>query len=244
MSTNFNRGYGPSTAEFERFTNRSVTNVAEFERQLARAQEVFDALAGRWTPFHIDEREITLDTVTSTAITSSNLDSSQDDFYNNLEVRVVQGDGKGFRGWISGYNSSTGSTTVSGVGTAITLSDVSPGDTTVLTQIAQFPRMEDIDVTGRPRVPEGLSQIISYILEYWINLESQEGFNADEMSNLQADVVQEGLGDWQTTYKQDRNINIQIIGPKAYELSVRMGFIKRTARMVRFSTKPTRRRFL
>ena len=240
----FDRGYGPTVAEFAQFTNRDVTNVAEFERQRTRAQEVFDALCGKWTPFHIDEREISLGDLTSSTFTSSAFDVNKDDFYNNLELRIVQGDAKGFRGYIAGYNSSTGVATISGVSSNVTFSTASTSDTAILTQIAQFPRMEDMDVTGRPRVPEGLNRIISYILEYWVNLESQEGFNADEMANLQADVIQEGLGDWQTTFKTDRNINIQIIGPKAYELAIRLGYIKRTARMVRFSTKATRRRFI
>ena len=240
----FDRGYGPSEAEFTQFTNRSVTNSSEFERQKARAHEVFDSLAGIWSPFHFAEREITLDTVGADSFTSTSLSVTQDDYYNNLELRVVQGTGKGYRGFLTSYDSSAGTVTVSGVTDAVFFSAVSTSDTAILTQIAQFPRQDDIDVTGRPRVPHQLGQIISYIIEYWVNLESQEGFNADEMANLQADVIQEGLGDWQTTFKADRNINIQLIGPKAYELAIRLGYIRRTARLVRFSLSPTRRRFL
>jgi len=240
----FDRGYGPTQAELIQFTNRRITNTAEFERQRARAQEVFDALCGIWVPFHIDGRSISLGDLTAESFTSNDLSVTQDDYYNNLELRIVQGDGKGFRGYISGYTSSDGVVTVSGVSPDVSFSATSASDTAVLTQIAQFPRLNDIDVTGRPRNPEGLSRIIAYIMEYWVNLEDQKGFNADEMANLQADVIQEGLGAWQTTFKADRNINIQLIGPKAYELAVRQGYIRRTARLVKFSRTPTSRRFI
>ena len=46
----YDRLYGPTEAEFNSFTNKTVTTTAEFERQRARAQEVFDAIAGQWVP--------------------------------------------------------------------------------------------------------------------------------------------------------------------------------------------------
>ena len=143
----FDRGYGPTEAEFTTLTNRTVTNSNEFARQKARAEETFDAIAGLWIPFHIDERQITLDTVTSTTIASSDLNSDKDDFYNNLELRVVQGDGKGFRGYVSAYDSSTGLVSVTAVST-VALSTVSAGDTAILTQIAAL----GIHLVGRQAV--------------------------------------------------------------------------------------------
>lgn len=240
----FDRGYGPTEAEFTRITNRNVTNSSEFERQRARAQEVIDALCGNWTPFHIDERQIDIDSVGSTSIVSSHLDIDKDDYYNNLELRVVQGDGKGFRGYISAFDSSTNTATIVTVSDDVVLADVSPGDTAILRQIAQFPRLEDMDVTGRPRLPESLSRMVAYVLEYWVNLEEQEGWNADQVANLQTDLIQEGLGDWQATYKAGRNPVLLMIGHKAYELGMRTGLFRRTARMVRFSSQPIRRRFI
>ena len=37
---------------------------------------------------------------------------------------------------------------------------------------------------------------------------------------------------------------LQLIGPKAFELATRLGFFRRTARITRFHSKVTRRRFL
>lgn len=232
----YDRGYGPSIEEFQEVTNRTVTNSDEFYRQRARAQEVFDSVAGPWPKFHLpEEREITLTSVTNSGITSSDLNESKDGFYNNMEMRVIQGDGRGFRGFIDDYNSTTGFVSVSGVSGDI--SQVNTDSQVLLKQIAQFPREQDFDVTVRPRVPEPLPRIIAYIMEYWINLESQEGWNADELANQQTDIIQESLGDWQTTYKSDRDILRQFIGPKAFELGTRYGFFRRTARLMKFRTK-------
>lgn len=233
----FDYGYGPTPEEFEEFTNRQVTNLEEFKRQRARAQETFDAVAGNWPDFHDrNERTLQFTNTTSETFTSTNLNSSKDDYYNHMELRVVQGNGSGFRGYIADYDGTTKTATVSGV--AGDFSNVDTDSRGVLKDIAVFPRAQDIDADSRPRYPESLPRIVAYIIEYWVNLEDQEGFNADTVANAQPEVIQETLGDWQTTYKASRDPVLQMIGPKAYEIARREGLLRRTAGIRRLRSTP------
>jgi hypothetical protein len=238
----FDRGYGPTTAQFEEYTNRTVTNLEEFNRQRARAQEVFDDIAGPWSEFQDrHERKVTFTSTDTESFVASNMTSPKDDMFNNMEVRVVQGNGSGFTGYIGDYTSSTNTCTVSGVfGGA--WSSVDTDSVVIATDIAVFPRSIDVDVDARPRMPHQLPRIISYIIEYWVNLEAQEGWNADQIANGQPDIIQEGIGDWQTTFKGDRSVVRQMIGSKAYDLAIREGLLNRTARLKRFRSGPHTRR--
>jgi hypothetical protein len=233
LTNEFDRGYGPSVDEFESYTNRTITNIGEFYRQRARAQEVLDAVAGPWPPFHFPrEREVSLDTVTSTAVTTSDLNSDKSGYYNFMRMRVVDGNGRGFVGYVDDYDGTTKELTISGVQGDFAL--VNTSSQVLFDQIATFPREHDIDIDNRPVYPEVLSKVVAYIIEYWTNLEAQDGFNADELANQQVDITQESLGDWQTTYSEKRSILRQMIGPKAFELGIRAGLFNRSARLVRF----------
>ena len=240
----FDRGYGPTEEQFTEYTNRTITDQDEFERQRARAQEVFDDIAGPWGEFQDrHERKVTFTSVASESFVASNMTSPKDDMYNNMEIRVVQGNGSGFIGYIGDYTSSSTTCTVSGVfGGA--WSDVDVNSTAIATDIAVFPRSIDIDVDARYRIPHQLPRIISYIIEYWVNLEAQEGWNADQIANGQPEIIQEGIGDWQTTFKGDRNVVRQLIGSKAYDLAIREGLLNRTARLKRFRSGPHTRRWI
>jgi hypothetical protein len=240
----FDYGYGPTAAQFEEYTNRQVTNQVEFERQRARAQEVFDDIAGPWGEFQDRyERKLELTATGTNTFTASNVSSSKDDMFNNMEVRVVQGNGSGFSGYIADYDGTTKECTVSGVFGG-DWSAVDTNSVAIITDIAVFPRSIDIDVDSRPRLPYQLPRIISYIIEYWVNLESQEGWNAEQIANGQPDIIQEGIGDWQTTFKGDRSVVRQLIGSKAYDLSIREGLLNRTARLKRFRSGPHSRRLI
>ena len=243
------RGYGPTPEEFTRYTNLvvgiiendgSVTTTSadldEFYRQRARAQELVDAVVGGAARFH-DQLQIGLSSVTSTTFTSSALASSQDDYFNHLEVRIVQGNGSGFQGWIADYDGASGEATVSGVTTDVDFGDADSDSVVLLTQVASFPRATDMDVTGRPRLPEALTRVVAYTLEYLVSLDSIQGANARAFVSQRGDVVQEGLADWQTTYANNQDPGVRLIGSKAYQEALGHGLINRRARLVRSSDR-------
>lgn len=239
---NFNYGYGPTEEEFTLYTGRTISNSAEFRRQRYLVQDAINTFFGPWAKFHEvisgkSDTNISLSTVTSTAITSPDLNDSRSGFYNNMEIRVVEGTGRGFRGYVGDYNGTTKVVSVSGI-SSVSLSSVSTSDTVVIKQIANFPREQDYDVNIRPRIPECLPRLVSYALEYAVNLESQSGWNSNELANAQPDVVQESIGNWQTTWKSDRQVIPQMIGAKAFELAIREGLIHRTGRLVKYPRRP------
>lgn len=221
------RGY-ITTAKYTEITNRSLSNTAEWERQLNRAEEYVDLISGFWPKFHLPST-INSPTATSSTIAGSFLSSNKDDYYNNLRIRVVQGTGSGYEGRITDYNGSTGVATVSGSFSSTPDST----STIVIEQDAVFPRLQDMDIDGRPRVPDYVTLAVAYIVEYWDIKGGDGGINADVMNDT-GGKESESIEGYSVAYRTSREIR-EIIGNKAYEVLARSGLIRTAAKMVRWT---------
>lgn len=236
VAVNMQRGYGPSESEFTLYTNRNVLDSDEFLRQRTRAQELFDAVAGNWNTFHQPrERTISFSTVDTgnSQIVSPELDSDKDDYYNFVELRIVQGTGSGEKYFISDYDGSSKLVTLTGTASLSADTD----SIVIFRQIATFPRFEDMDVDGRPVYHEALPRIISYIIEHFIVIGAQEALNADGTVSDKSGKLSESSPDWSVTYKDSRNPSVEMIGWKAWTEAQRNGLIRGSARLTRFDPR-------
>ncbi len=226
------RGYGPTVEEMERFTNKTVTSVSEFERQRTRAQELFDAMTSTWPKFHQPiDRQVSITSSTATTFVATELDSDKDDFYNNMRMTIKEGTAAGFEGFVSNYDSSTMTLTVSGAFSS------NPDSTSVafVEQIATFPRFGDRTPDNRPKIPEEMPRIIAYIIEYQHNIDNQRGFNSSSLEGSAGGIKREKIGEWETEYATDDDDSEikALIGVKAYIVAKKSGFFRRNAKLVK-----------
>lgn len=213
------RGYITSS-KYTEITNRRVINTAEWERQANQAEELLDRIIGPHSPFN-NSFELKSAVATFTTITGDNFSSDKDDYYKHMRIKIKEGTGKGEEVFISGYSGSTKIATVTGTFT-------NPPNTTsviIVDQPGRFPRTEDVDVDGRPTLPDFVTTATAYILEFWDIKAGNYGFNADVMNDM-GGKLNESIEDYSVTYDWSRDIR-ELIGRKAYEYILRSGVIRR-----------------
>lgn len=205
------RGYITQT-EYETYSNNNVSDSAEWTRQANIAEAMVDAYVGPHFKFHPD-KQVTIASTTSSTFTTSDLDSDKDDFFNGLRVRVVQGTGSGYDGVITDYNSSTDACTVSPAFS----SQPTSSSVVVVEQRGVFPRAQDSDVSGRPRVPENVTRAVAAILEFWDTKGGTAGINADAFNSGSA-KSSETIGSYSVTYAGSDRDAVELLGEKAVTL--------------------------
>ena len=219
--------YGPTEAQYLQFTNQTVDNSTEFIRQRARAQETINQVCAHWERFHFS-REITLTAINTgtLVVTSSSLTSDKSGYYNKLELVAVEGSGRteGFVAYIDDYDGSNLEATL--VVTTGAITDIDTSTTFTLRQRDSFPRVQDVDVRGTPKVPEFVVAAISYTLEYWLQTDDECGFNSVKLGGFQSEIFRERLGNWEVQYQTKRDDTLRLIGTKTLELLEKHGAIK------------------
>ena len=220
------RGY-ITASRFTELTNLSVTDLVEWERQINIAERHVDLVCGATPSFH-HPRVVTVSSATSNTMISPELNSDKDDYYNNLSVEIKQNTGAGYSGFITDYDSTTTTVTVSGS------FETNPDSTSkvVISQVAVFPRIRDFDADGRPFIPQAVTEACAYALEYAYIKGGDAGFNSNAFS-FGGGVDSESIGNYSIKYSPTSDQDsIGLIGARAYQTLERAGLIVRIGHII------------
>ncbi len=221
------RGYLTST-EFTELTNMTVTDIVEWDRQADLAERCVDLVCGPSPQFHPPRTVTTVTSSTSNTFVSSQLANDKDDYYNNLKVEIKQNTGSGYKGFVTDYDSGTTSLTVSGSFS----SNPDSTSTMIVTQVAVFPRIEDFDASGRPTIPDAVTEATAYAIEYAVTKGGSAGFNSSTFSSTggkDAERIGNYFVKYSTAYDQE---SIKQIGVRAYQTLQQGGLIKRFGQLI------------
>jgi len=209
-----------TTEDYTALTDRTVSNLAEWERQADIASRLIDLTVGPHPSFHI-RQDITITSADFTTFVSGDLNEDKDDFYNNLRVEIKQGTGSVYKGFITDYVSSSTTCTVSGAFSAV------PDSTSFIyiSQPAVFPRRQDRDTDGRPFIPDAVTEATAYAIEFWDIKGGDDGINATEFISA-GGKLNEKIGSYSITYEDSSDVR-KLIGNKSYLTLQKAGLIRR-----------------
>lgn len=204
-------------------TNNTVSDSAEWERRASIVEELIDDVVGPTSPFHVS-RTISVTSATTSTFTSDDLNSDQDDFYNGLRIRIVQGTGKGQETQISDYDADSGLLTVSPV-----LSTAPDSNSEIiLEQVGIFPRQTDRDVDGRPHNPDALERAVAYGISFTESAGGTNGVNST-VFDATGGKSSESIGSYSVSYDSGSVDTQREIGSRSYNILANAGLINNTA---------------
>lgn len=187
------RGY-LTQEELAEFADITITDSAEADDQISKAEELIDAYVGYQEKFFRITRFGQVSTATATTVVDNTTQNSLDqidDFYKGCEIEIIGGTGVGQRRIISSNNRTNKEVTVVSAWTT------TPDSTSAfrIYQLGKFPRRCDVfsasDGTKYYKsIPEAIKRATAAQLEYIIN-QGAKYFGSDA-----PDVIAERIGNY------------------------------------------------
>ena len=183
------RGY-LTQAELAEYADITITDTAEADDQISRAEELIDAYVGPQDKAikYIVEGHASAGTSTTLTLEAQHQNNMQKDYLKGCEIEIIGGTGAGQRTIITGQ-------TYAGVVTFGTLS-TAPDSTSIyrIYQLGKFPRVKDEFYDGNDatptyyrQIPEAVKRATAAQVQYFI--EMGEKFFATDESNYTSESI-------------------------------------------------------
>jgi hypothetical protein len=216
-------------SELAEYAEITISDVAETDDQISRAEELIDAYVGfqeKSMPDAIRGRFASGSGSGGVLEASRHKNVYQKDYFKYCQIEIIGGTGAGQRKIITG-------STYEGAITVDSAWDTAPDSTSyyIIVQLGKFPRCSDSYFDGNvspqifvKSIPEAVKRATAAQVEYMITM-GDDFFSGDD-SNLQS----ESIGDYSYSRSNNASAGSNLIAPKAKQYL--KGIVNRKGTMI------------